>query len=148
MGELLSKVGNWLWGAIKILSRIKTLEARVAELEASLSRIERDKPPKPDNLRVAEGVYWGLHLGDSEDQAYCAACGSDGRWVPLATDYQTNYADGHQMPKNEQTVRLNCPVAKEHRTSLTGQQYESASGKSMPHPKPYVVHRKDEPDPG
>lgn len=67
-------------------------------------------PPRPRDLKLVHGLYWGLGQGSCERNAFCPNCASDGVYVPLTR--KDRWADG--KPRNDGQVQYTCPKCGRH----------------------------------
>ena len=78
----------WIWKKIAVspkeLEKTKSeLKQEIDEIKETLSRIEQNAPPKPIDLVLLHGVYWGRDKVGAEKQPFCGVCASDNRYVPF-----------------------------------------------------------------
>ena len=70
--------------AASIVKDIADLKAAVATLTARVGALEERSSPRPEDLRLHSGVYWGRFPPGGPRQAYCPVCCAEGTYTPLS----------------------------------------------------------------
>lgn len=107
------KVWEYLRSVFRIRSELTNARERLAELERAVQELsaalDRRGPPRPDGVRLVNGIYWRLSAGALE--AYCPACFGRGVTVPL--EREDRWADGSL--RRDGLVGYRCPNCRHYR---------------------------------
>jgi hypothetical protein len=79
-------------------------------LQGKLSSLETTAPPRPRDLRLLHGLYWGFAEGASERHAFCPACAAQSLYVPLSRSYRASAPSYARIEKDD----LGLPFGQPH----------------------------------
>lgn len=81
------------------------LRGDVAQLKSAVEKLDASKPPRPRDLRLVHGIYWGRLGDDPKVHPFCAACAAKSVYVPLSRE--DHYANGE--PRRDGAIIFDCP---------------------------------------
>ncbi len=88
--------------AATVIRDLAELKDVVAGLRAQVAALEKNAPPRPEDLKLRHGIYWGRPTESEPRQPYCPACCAEGTYTPL-------YRLGSGSFSGVVQVTYNCP---------------------------------------
>ena len=76
----------WLWRLLLVRRDLDRLENKLGQLETST-------PPRPRDMILLHGLYWGVPEGATRRHAYCPGCAAQGIYVPLSRNDRVGSVD-------------------------------------------------------
>ena len=96
---------HWLRRAYDWAKQVLRLRRDVAELKNTVGKIDASIPPRPCDLRLVHGIYWGRYGDDQRVHPFCPACAAKAVYAPLTRD--DRYANGERRRDGRLSYR--CP---------------------------------------
>lgn len=116
-----------IWSRIEWIVRIIRAPREIDNLKSRMQQSETNAPPKPVDIRLVHGIYWGRSGADPQVHPFCAGCAAQASWVPLTRD--DRYANGRR--RTDDRVFFRCPKCRWCDCRTLQQEREALEGKAI-----------------